>query len=534
MSETGTLDLRAPDGSDHRADVLLPRFLALAHLDAQYVDAPLPPGLALTFFNHGGAGFGDIAFAWKATRILTSHAPELRVTLVTTNEEKTRAFDFGDVPILPEERFAQDASARVRSPDLWLAAPTLYDGYEFEATDFARFPVGADVPYLFISEYGQIRYLRKVMEDGVSSLCDRAEDTCFDAFEATYGEGNVGFDTRDQSVLAFAPDGSHEKVGNFRQALAADSALRGLLTNPRLRMYPCGLEAGELGILIDDRLGADDGYATDRLDHKPLGTLIDEPDGALYYGYAHTGIDRFLAVITLLETDRTRRVDVVVPSRTAPRATIEAQITAPVLARLKAGGIGQLQVLSDEDSEHIELGDGKTMRLMTHYPLDNRDVHRLLRRSEAATMVSGDQSTSEALSARKWIAITEPYYCQTWVTDALLALADGWSGLRPVLDWGVDPNPGDERWAEMARAVADPELPERGIELANHIRAHHRANERIAGVVKRTLLEDRRPDLVRAERALLADAYDRYTVEHGIRLSRAGLRTLYEQIRSQK
>ena len=84
-----------------------------------------------------------------------------------------------------------------------------------------------------------------------------------------------------------------------------------------------------------------------------------------------------------------------------------------MMAAFADRGVGRIEVVGNSveappggplERAEIALGEGKTLRLLTRYPIPNADFRRLHAAAQPATMVSGDQSFSEAVSSGKFTA----------------------------------------------------------------------------------------------------------------------------------
>ena len=269
---------------------------------------------------------------------------------------------------------------------------------------------------------------------------------------------------------------------------------------------------------------------------------IDPELAALYSGYAHSSHGFFLDYIALLEHDLSRPVNVVMPNARTAAQTLEAIFNEGIIARLKEAGFGRIVVVgnSSDDSavtsesapiEMVQrvLGAGKTLRLITRYPLPHADMRTLLQVSEPATMVSGDQSFSEAVSAGKDVMVIEPVYCQTFHLDAQLALAERVSpDLRLVLEFAMQFKWEESTWQEVSTILRSGRCGAYFAEYNTLIHQEHRLNEHIVAVVKRAVLTASNAELARVLTGLFSEAIQAFSSDDLCLLRRSALDAVCE------
>ncbi|MFF2012798.1 DUF4157 domain-containing protein [Streptomyces sp. NPDC058195] len=196
--------------------------------------------------------------------------------------------------------------------------------------------------------------------------------------------------------------------------------------------HTTGLGDEEVGITFDAGLRAykqqQDGIAdegerrTARLDHlqvlksKDLLTALFPPEqeqtaegfarsasSRLYFAYSNKSAMRFARTVAEVEYDQGNDVHVV---QSSPHGMPELDDTVKrELAGLGVAGVRLVKVTSGEEAPEITSiatgGTGKTMHWITTDRMPHDDMLTLIKASEPIVMTTGNQSTSEALSAGK-------------------------------------------------------------------------------------------------------------------------------------
>jgi hypothetical protein len=194
--------------------------------------------------------------------------------------------------------------------------------------------------------------------------------------------------------------------------------------------------------------------------------------------------------------------------------------------------VGRIEVVgkgADGQPERVEVrsGVGKAMRLITHYPVPNHDFRALHRAAAPATMVSGDQSFSEAVSMGKAVVYLEPVYCQTYHLDAVLDLAGRVApAAREVLNFGMQYRFDEGRYPAVQAHLTSPELYEEFRTLNATIHADHDCGPALVGLLSRVLWTIRSPAVHEATVKLLERAWADAEVARGVTLDGAGLSEL--------
>ena len=198
------------------------------------------------------------------------------------------------------------------------------------------------------------------------------------------------------------------------------------------------------------------------------------------------------------------------------------------LARLLECGVGVVEVIGNASDpgpeaspcrlEHT-LGPGKRLRLITRHPLSNHDYRQLLLASEPTTMVSGDQSFTDAVSANKAIAIMEPVYSQTYLIDGFLALAEEADmGLAETLRFGTQGLWDRRGYENMQAFVRSGALVSAARRVNAAIQSEHNANSTLVAAVKRRLLTACSAQLADAQRELFEVAWRGFDSRDGLSL----------------
>jgi len=252
----------------------------------------------------------------------------------------------------------------------------------------------------------------------------------------------------------------------------------------------------------------------------------EEPAGyaetaSLYVGYAYEGLAIFVDHISILEDGCDRRLDVVVPHRAEVAELVETTFDEAAIERLRGRGIGRVQITRGPGEEaEISLGPGKTLRLITRYPIPNADLRRLHQAAQPATMVSGDQSFSEAVSGGKAVLYLEPVYCQTYHLDAVLDLAGRVAPpVREVLDFGMQYQRDAGRYPAIEAHLASPALHEAYRVLNTTIQRDHDCGPGLVDLLTRALWTLRVPAVATAARVALEAAWAGAHPDRGITLA---------------
>jgi hypothetical protein len=197
--------------------------------------------------------------------------------------------------------------------------------------------------------------------------------------------------------------------------------------------YTTGLGQGEVGINFDaglraykrqqDSIGDEAAKRTARLENlqalksaELLTALFPEDQeqavkdfataatSRLYFAYSNKSAIRFALTVAELENGKSDDVHVVQSSAKGMPALTEPQKRE--LAKLGVAKIRQVQLSSSTatSTTEVQTGDtGKTMHWITTERVPHADMLTLIKASEPIVMTTGNQSTSEALSAGKTI-----------------------------------------------------------------------------------------------------------------------------------
>jgi hypothetical protein len=425
----------------HRIFVL--RQLLEARVDAALA-GPWPAGGRIVFYNEVDAGLGDVAFMTKLLRRLAPEALGTELTLVTTGLDKQRRFTLppGVVVIPIEDAVGHPA---VGPCDLVVSAPGIFDHCRSRSAVLDALGLPAGTPFLYLAEYGSIRQLRDDAFKGHLAAIEVAQDGWVETLARAHGvdPDDTGFHPRTGAVVHVGEVGKRvigDLGARFFDPESPENPLAGWMGSGRLEARSCGLEAGELGLHIEGDLVAEasvvprapESHAR-RLGHPVVAARVQEAlaaGTAIYQGYAHSGHVLFHDMLSARERDTGRDVLAVIPDARGAGRILSEDFPEPLRAHLARRGFGGVRVTGRRDDDPGELatveatwGEGRRWEVLSAYPLSHADMLRLMLLSEAPTMVSGDQSFSDAVSARKAIWLVEPVYCQTWHLDAVCRLA---------------------------------------------------------------------------------------------------------------
>jgi len=511
--------------------------------------------MRLLLFNEVDAGLGDVAFATKLMRLLRRAIPHLEIVLVSSGPEKQARFGLPEgVSLYEFHSYKEQASSRHRHIDLVVSAPGIFDHCRSQSAVLAVLGLPEDTPFIFMAEYGSMRQLRDDAFKAHTARIETLVDTHLDQLAARDGHDpdTLGYRSTSGEVVSVV-GGEVTSLGHLREALAAnrpDNPLWDWLTQPSLSARSAGFDVGEMGIFIEDELQPPNDVGTvDKqllltdLQDEVLSTLLvpGEAEGnsnskarALYSGYAHSSQSFFIDYVAAIECSRHRPIDIVIPNARTASDAYQAIFSDALLERLKDAGIGCVTVVGNsasdvQDLERFshELGVGKELRCVTRYPLPHADMRTLLRASESATMVSGDQSFSESVSARKEFVVIEPVYCQTFHLDAQLALAQRVNPeLRLVLEFAMKFKWDQDDWIKVNDALSSGRLAGYFSSFNDIVHTEHRLNERIVSVVKRALLSAHRPSVRAALRDIFSDGFEAFASGRGFIARQAQIESL--------
>lgn len=514
----------------HRLDALL---------DGLFADVALPPGCELWLFNEADAGFGDIAFATRLLRLLLAFDPTLRLTLISSNPEKQRVFGAPNGVRLRSFADFDPPRPVERPPALVVSAPGIFDHCRSARAVLGKLGLPADTPFLYLAEYGSLRQLRDDAFKGARSAVQARIEAFLD--EVALREGldpdEMGHRGRSGEVVAASDDGVRviDHLGRALTAPGPDNPLASWLNQPALSARSCGLEEGEIGVHIDADLVAQaralppapqqrrrDAVAA--LCDPPLRALLADTDaahpGPLYMGYAYGGLALFCELVAAVEHLSAGPIDVVVPNA-RPAADVMAEtFDQACCARLQEVGIGEV-VVAGNGGEGVHAGEvavcrkvfgpGRRLRLLTRHPIPNADFRALLLAAAPLSMVSGDQSFSDAVSAGKAIALMEPVYCQTFHIDSFLALAaDIDADLAATLRLGMQARRDEDETRRALQFARSGGLERTGRALSARVRTDHDASGALVRAIARFFWTCRSPELAAQTRAFLADAWSRF------------------------
>jgi hypothetical protein len=439
-------------------------------------------------------------------------------------------------------------------PQLVISAPGIFDHCRSAASVLNTLHLPLETPFLFLAEYGSIRQLRDDAFKSLEPQFDAFIDSYLDRVAAEVGvEPDVIGHRPKTGEIVVVGDGQTRVVGNLALGLLGalpGAPLRAWVLDPCLAARSCGIEAGELGVHLDDgllararELAEDPAMRQAELaqlaDAELRVALQDDPDSGKYLGYGHSGAETFLDYVALLEQRHSRSIDVVMPTSRSPEQLAAVELGLALRERLRGRGIGVMEILGGDPRQpaaqvspvRLELGPGKRLRVFVHYPLCHEDMRRLLLATEPATMVSGDQSFSDAVSARKAVVYIEPVYCQTWHMDAVCALADRVAPpARTVLAFGMQYEWSEQGYGPVAEILSGPDPMAPFLAMNDAIWANHNLNPAVMAMVRRQLATAAHPEMAVRVREFLRAAVADLDIHAGLLLDPAELQRLAEDV----
>ncbi len=493
--------IAVPDARHWLDRVFLWRQIVDQRIDASFADHDVPEGLRVLLFNETDAGLGDAAFMHKLVAVLRAALPSVALCVVATEPDKHAVFGGHDgVLMYSFDRFGSDADDAWKTPDLVLSAPGIFNHCRSRDAVFERLGLTGDTPFQYLAEYGSIRQLRddafKPLIGRINAWVDGQLDLAAKA--AGVGEDEVGHRASTGEIVALV-DGAMKTVGSLVDDALADesSPLGAWLHDVSSTARSAGLELGELGVHCANGKAPGGVEVTD----EATRAAIEEPGGVRYTGYGHGGCGVFLAMVAALEADNDKRIDVVLPNRRGAQRALDELLDDTAATVLAAEGIGRVEIIGNAVDEarlgdvgtaarELDAGGKKTIRLITRHPHPFHEFQALGRRSAPATMITGDQSFSDALAEDRAIVVIEPMYCQTWAIDAQLALAESIDpSYAAVLrfsmtaKWDAGAWPGVRETLRSGRAVAAAHA------FNARIRADYALEQRVVNLVKRRLVQ---------------------------------------------
>ena len=526
------------------------RQLSALVLDDCFTDIAPPEGARVLLYNETDAGLGDVAFATKLAWLFDAHLPGVELLIVTSDVSKQANFALPEgVRVIEEAAFRESGSPEDKAPTMVVSAPGIFDHCRSAKLAYERLGITEDVPFHYIAEYGSIRQLKddafKAMMPALDALSERFMDEVAEAHGLA--PDDMGHSAKTGAVVGVFGEELRplDHLLNAYRDLRDDNPMAAWLRAPLLSARSCGLELGELGIHLDGEVPwmTPDPAALEGLEDPFVRALLfggKSPrsygaETSLYVGYAYEGIGLFCDYVSLLEADTPRPLDLVCPHR--DRVANLADIFEPGLrSRLKACGVGHIEIIGrapegELERVDIELGVGKTMRLITLYPIPHADFRRLHQAAHPATMVSGDQSFSDAVSMGKAILYLEPVYCQTYHLDAVLELAGALApSAREVLNFGMQYRFDAQAYPALKAKLRSPTLWKDYQAFNNAIQKEHACGLRLMNLIKRALWTLRSPALRKAASTALDRAWSEADSEAGVTLKGADLERLVQSV----
>ena len=521
------------------SQLFVARQLCAEALDSAFEGLAAPKGSTILLYNETDAGLGDVAFATKLSRLIAEHLPEVQLTLVSSDVQKQANFELPEgVELMSEAEFLASASAQQRRPSLVVSAPGIFDHCRLRDLAYERLGISAEVPFQYIAEYGSLRQLKDDAFKSMIGALDALGDAFMDEVAEAHGldPEDMGYSAKTGAVVGLIA-GEVTPLEHLMSAYTRphhDNPMAAWLSAPLLSARSCGLALGELGVHLEEPtpLMRPEPRLLDALEDAELkGLLLGETSAqvyaderALYVGYAYEGLARFCDIVALLERARGRDIDLVCPHRERAGGLMESLFDAPALERLSAYGVGRVTLVGCGEGGALEraekgFGEGKTLRLITRYPIPNADLKRLHQASEPATMVSGDQSFSEAVSMGKVIVYLEPVYCQTFHLDAVVELArEVAPSLAAVLEFGMQYTFDERRYPLIQAHLSAPGFYEEASAFNQAVQRDHACGERLINLLRRALWTHHADGVAEVAKALLKRAFEAADVGRGVTL----------------
>ena len=527
--------------------VFVARQLCAKVLDATFDGLSAPEGSRIVLYNETDAGLGDVAFATKLSWLIAAHLPAVDLLLVTSDPSKQSNFALPkSVRVISEAAYRDLGPSADKAPSLLLSAPGIFDHCRLPALTRERLKVSAEVPFQYVAEYGSLRQLKDDAFKGMMPALEALQEAFMDAVAHAHALApeDMGHSPKSGVVVGVVGDEVtplDNLLSAYRQ-VAPDNPMADWLRSPLLRARSCGLATGELGIHVEGGvpLMRPEPEALATLEDATVATLLldgKRPEAyarevSLYVGYAYEGIARFCDYIAALEAEQARPIDMIVPHRDSVTHLMETLFDEAAIARLRARGLGRIVLIGRDEageSARVEraLGPGKTLRLITRYPIGHGDLRRLHRAAHPATMVSGDQSFSEAVSMGKALLYLEPVYCQTFHLDAVLELADRVAPrVREILNFGMQYHFDPAGYPAIEARLKQPDLWDEYAAFNRTIQEEHDCSRRLINLINRALWTHHDAAVSKASSAALERAWQHADVARGVTLSGADLSLL--------
>jgi hypothetical protein len=503
----------------HRLFLL--RQLVEAHIDRAFDDAPWPLSFRIVFYNEVDAGLGDVAFMTKLLTLVANSPGSPELVLVSTGIDKQRKFALPDsVRVVPVDE--APGHPWVQGCNLVVSAPGIFDHCRSRDSVMRTLGLPPATPFLYLAEYGSIRQLRDDTFKPLMADIEAARDAWIEELATSKGfePDDAGFRGKSGEVVAIDAAGQPVQIGSlvdfFLNVGAENNPLAPWMSQPYLSARSCGLEPGELGVHIDldthatalqvasaEKCRAEIASEIENSDVRAVVCDAIERGRRIFMGYAHSGHRVFHDLLSAsYEGDDSDAVLVIPDARPASRILAE-DFPPLLLERMVRRGVGQIEVTGRASAAEGEIetvqnqfGSGRLWQVVSIYPLTHADMKRLMLVSEPPTMVSGDQSFSDAVSALKAIAVIEPVYCQTWHLDAVCDLAARLHGqVGAMLKAGLTFEWQPQHMDEVLQYSKEPGFWHRAVELSKAIVAFHDVNRPILAAIRRAAwVSDREGD----------------------------------------
>ena len=533
--------------------LFIARHLLAQAVDHALADLPPPNDCTILLYNETDAGLGDVAFATKLLQLMRTHMPAIDLTLVSTDPVKQRTFGLPDgVTLVEESVFRTDATSAQRRPTLVISAPGIFDHCRHKKQAYERLGIEESVPFQYIAEYGSIAQLKDDTFAPMLSTIEALRDTFMDQVAHEHGlhPDDMGHSAKSGAVVGVFGGDIRPLDHLMRAYTDVHSPLVEWLARPVLGARSCGLAAGELGIHIDDAtpLMTPTIEALSTLESPEVHALVlgessptaYEQHTSLYVGYAYDGLAIFVDYVSVLEAQSAKDIDVIVPHRGTAATLAQTVFDDDALARLRQRGIGRILIVGNSVEApnegplaraEISLGVGKTVRLLTRYPIPHADFRRLHAAAHPATMVTGDQSFSEAISGGKAVLYLEPVYCKTYHLDAVLDLAGRVAPpAQEILNFGMQYRFDAARYPRIETHLTSRTLYEACRAMNTTIQQHHDCSKPLIEMLTRVLWTLKHPVVADRAHDALTKAWRNAHPERGITIDDADLGALRDAV----
>lgn len=415
-------------------------------------------------------GFGDILFGLKLTDEIVKNLPGIKVAIVFEKQETMdkALWVASEYPYLKNCYLCEDLPEEFKNPDngLCIGAATFWTKSSFE---FTRMGLNEKYKYISLPEYA--------FQNG-----HEIEPECF---------LTTGVRRYDYGIFI------------ERKMVEIEEADFQYFNDP---VY-------HVNELSDETLKSD----------ILKGRAIEDYSNTtnLYFGYGHQTLSHkhFIRSVAHLEKNGPKDVDLVLvidePSELEDIVALDLSFQKELVEL----GFGKIEILQSNNNRAVSIpfssdAPSKTLRIIPRKKLTHQDIETSLLMSQKLSLATGDQSLSEAISARK-IFIYELYLHKVGLDRSLRQLAidlnlpliaDFLSKVSiPVKDVGFQNEDTKEYQSHsrreasdydlMAKSLLDPEFNKQWDSFLEHIYKYRSLNAKIIPLVLRLLASNYIPNL---------------------------------------